>query len=191
MHVWRSLNIATIELRLPNVRQTQTSEFWNFLWLSVVFVPKTSLMLIRILYSNFGRIYTGNPLKSEILRRSPISKVLWRSLLLNCDDIIFRINSSNRFVILRTASMTCSHLNATLLFLSDCGILQFTLFPKLEQTGTAHSLITHLKSTNELIILFMIIVAQFYLFYISSYYLVFSLYEYSIVLAIFASVLVL
>ena len=87
--------------------------------------------------------------------------------------------------------MTCSHLNATLLFISDCGILQFTLFPKLEQTGTAHSLITHLKSTNELIILFMIIVAQFYLFYISSYYLVFSLYEYSIVLAIFASVLVL
>ena len=89
--------------------------------------------------------------------------------LLNCDDIIFRINSSDRFVILRT------HLNATLLFISDCGILQFTLFPKLEQTGTAHSLITHLKSTNEMIILFMIIVAQFYLFYISSYYLVFSL----------------
>jgi len=61
--------------------------------------------------------------------------------LLNCDDIIFIINSSKRFVILRTACMTCSHLNATLLFLSDCGILQFTLFPKLEQVGTAHSLI--------------------------------------------------
>ena len=61
--------------------------------------------------------------------------------LLNCDDIIFIINYSNRFVILRTASMTCSHLNATLLFLSDCGILQFTLFPKLELVGTAHSLI--------------------------------------------------
>jgi len=37
----------------------------------------------------------------------------------------------------------------------------------------------------------MIIVAPFYLFYISSYYLVFSLYRYSIVLSIFASVLLL
>jgi len=41
------------------------------------------------------------------------------------------------------------------------------------------------------ITLFMIIVAPFYLFYISSYYLVSSLYRYSIVLAIFVSVLVL
>jgi len=86
---------------------------------------------------------------------------------------IFRINSLNRFVILRTASMTCSHLNATLLFLSNCGILQFTLSPKLEQIGTAHSLIMHLKSINDHC--FMIIVAPFYLiYYILSYYLVFS-----------------
>ena len=68
------------------------------------------------------------------------------------------------------------------LFLSDCGIPQFTIFPKLEQIGTAHSLIMHLKVP--VITLFMIIVAPFYLFYISSYYLVFSLYRYSIVLAI-------
>jgi len=88
---------------------------------------------------------------------------------------------------IKVNSMTCSHLNATLLFLSDCDILQFTLFPKLEQIGTAHSL--HLKIP--VITLFMIIVVPFYLFYISSYYLVFSLYRYSIVIAIFLSVLVL
>jgi len=95
--------------------------------------------------------------------------------------LIFCAISTRTGVLLRS--------NPTLLFLSDCGILQFTLFPKLEQIGTAHSLIMHLKCTSDHS--FMIIVAPFYLFYISSYYLVFSLYRYSVVLAILASVLVL
>jgi len=49
--------------------------------------------------------------------------------LLNSNDMIFRINSLNRFVVLTTASTTCCHPNVTLLFLSYCGILQFTLSP--------------------------------------------------------------
>ena len=65
------------------------------------------------------------------------------------DSTLYDYLPTEWFVILRTAFMTCSHLNATLLFLSDCGILQFTLFPKLEQIGTAHSLIMHLKSTSD------------------------------------------
>ena len=85
--------------------------------------------------------------------------------------------------------MTCSHLNVTLLFLSDRGILQFTLSPKLEQIGTAHSLIMHLKSTSDHC--FMITVAPFYLIYILSCYLVFSLYWYCTSYYIFVSVLVL
>jgi len=45
---------------------------------------------------------------------------------LNCDNTIFSRNSLNGFVILGTACVTSSHLNVTLLFLFDCGILQFT-----------------------------------------------------------------
>jgi len=44
----------------------------------------------------------------------------------------------------------------------DCGILQFTLSPKSEQIGTAHSLMMHLKSTSD----HCFIVTPFYLLYI-------------------------
>jgi len=61
----------------------------------------------------------------------------------------FRKSSLNRFAILRTASMICSHLNVILLFLSGCGILQFILFPRLEQISIARSLTMHYRSITD------------------------------------------
>jgi len=58
-------------------------------------------------------------------------------------------SSLNRFVIPRTASMICSHLNVILLFLSGCSILQFILFPRLEQIGIARSLPMHYRSISD------------------------------------------
>jgi len=45
--------------------------------------------------------------------------------------------------------MICSHLNVTLLFLSGCGILQFILFPRLEQIGIARSLTMYYRSISD------------------------------------------
>ena len=52
-------------------------------------------------------------------------------------------------------------LNVILLFLSDCGILQFTQSPSHKKIGNAHSLM-HLKSTSDHC--FTIVVASFYYF---------------------------
>jgi len=45
--------------------------------------------------------------------------------------------------------MICSHLNVILLFLSGCGILQFILFPRLEQICIARSLTMHDRSISD------------------------------------------
>jgi len=69
------------------------------------------------------------------------------------------------------------HPNVTLLFLSDCGILQFTVSPKSEQISFAHSVVMHYHC-------FTIVVAPFYLglMFILSYYLLYVFSLYSIVL---------
>jgi len=41
------------------------------------------------------------------------------------------------------------HLNVILLFLSGCDILQFILFPRLEQIGIASSLTMHYRSISD------------------------------------------